>query len=91
LGVGAERIFDEHGHSTFSVVPQLRITDAWSVIVAPGITMPDEDPSDIQPSVHLETAYEFALGDVHLGPSFEVALDPHATHATLGLHCGLGF
>jgi hypothetical protein len=91
LGLGAERIFDEHGHTTISVVPLFRITDEWSLIVAPGITFPDDDPSDIEPSVHLETAYEFMLGHFHLGPSLEVALDPHAAHVTVGVHMGVGF
>jgi hypothetical protein len=91
LGLGAERIFDEHGHTTISLLPQFRIIDPWTVILGPGITISDDDPSDVQPSVHLETAYEFMLGHFHAGPSIEVALDPHSVHLTAGLHVGFGF
>lgn len=92
FGAGAERIFDSHGHTTVSAVVQFRIFDPWSVIVAPGVTFPDDDPAGLKPSVHLETTYEFALGEhVHLGPSLELAIDPLATHITLGMHVGVGF
>ncbi len=90
LGAGVERLFDDHGHTTLSVVLQFRIFDPWSVIVAPGMTFPDGDASDVEPSVHFETAYEFMFGRFHIGPSFEVAIDPHATHLTIGLHMGVG-
>lgn len=90
LGVGVERLFDDHGHTTLSAVLQFRIFDPWSVIVAPGITFPDGDASDVEPSVHFETSYEFMFGSFHVGSSFEVAIDPHATQLTFGLHMGVG-
>ena len=88
LGGGLERLFDDHGHTTLSAVVQFRIFDPWSVVVAPGMTISDD--AELAPSVHFETAYEFAFGNFHLGPSFEVAVDPNETHLTLGLHMGVG-
>jgi hypothetical protein len=91
LGGGVERLFDEHGHTTVSAVVQFRIMDPWSVILGPGVTFRDADPSAVEPSLHVETAYEFTFGHFHVGPALEVAIDPDATHLTLGAHLGVGF
>ena len=91
VGAGAERLFDAHGHTTLSAVVQFRIFDPWSVIVAPGVTIPDGNASNVEPSIHFETAYEFMFKHFHIGPSFEVAIDPEETHLTIGIHFGVGF
>ena len=90
LGLGYERLLDEHAHNTASAVLQYRITTEWSVIAAPGVTFEDHDPGALAPAVHLETAYEFLIGDFHIGPALEVALDTEDAHVTGGLHFGLG-
>lgn len=89
LGVGYERLYDDHNHNTVSLVSQFHIYAGLSGAIAPGITWDDDGTSA---SLHLETLYEFEMNDyVHLGPSFEVAFDQHATHLTPGLHIGIGF
>lgn len=87
LGLGYEKLFDDHTHNTFNVVGQYRLAERWSASFAPGITF---EGDEILPSAHLETAYEFMLGPVHAGPSLEVAVDPDEVHITLGLHIGFG-
>ena len=91
FGVGYERLFDEHAHNTMSAVVQYRLTNSWNVIIAPGFTFRDEDPAAVDPSVHVETAYEFIIGEFHAGPSLELAVDPDDVHLTAGVHLGLGF
>jgi hypothetical protein len=89
LGIGYERLFDDHNHNTVSFVSQFHIYAGWSAALAPGITW-EEDA--INASLHIETFYEFEINDyVHAGPSFELALDKHAPHLTPGLHMGIGF
>lgn len=90
LGLGLERLFDDHGHTTLSAVVQLRLIAGWSVIVAPGVTFEDGEWSSPGPSVHFETVYEFTFGAFHIGPSLEFAIDLEETHLTLGLHLGVG-
>ena len=45
----------------------------------------------VDPSLHVETVWEFPVGDFHLGPAAEFAIDRHDVHATLGVHLGVGF
>ncbi len=85
FGGGIERLFDDHRHTTLSAIVQYRIIEAWSVMV----TIEDAEPSEVAPSMHLETTYEFMLGRVHFGPSLEFAIDPEDVHITLGAHVGL--
>lgn len=91
LGAGFERVFDDHAHNTISAVLLYRVTDSWTVVLAPGGTFSDKDPAAFDPSGHLETAYEFKFGDMHFGPSLELAVDPDDAHLTAGIHVGFGF
>jgi hypothetical protein len=91
IGAGFEHIFDEHAHNTVAALVQYRVIDAWSVALGPGLTLGEDELSHVDPSLHVETAYEFAVGEFHLGPSFEFALDPRDVHLTLGVHMGFGF
>lgn len=91
VGVGLERLFDQHAHNTLGFVAQYRIWDTWGIAIGPGLTFTDEDPTALEPSLHIETMYEFVLADFHVGPSVEFAADPEEIHLTLGLHFGVGF
>jgi hypothetical protein len=91
VGIGYERLFDDHAHNTVGPVVQYRITPRWSVNASPGITFSDREPGHLAPAGHLETAYEFRLGPAHFGPSAEAAFDPEDVHFTLGVHLGMGF
>lgn len=92
VGLGYERLLDDHGHNAIGVILQLRIIDEWSVAVSPGVAFADAAPADVTFAAHVETAYEFPLGEnVHLGPVLEVAFDTHEVHLTGGAHLGVGF
>lgn len=91
LGLGYERIFDEHAHNTVGAVIQYHLMDEWMVFLSPGVSFPDDSPGDLKFAMHLETAYEFALTEwLHLGPSFAFAFDPDEVHLSIGLHLGIG-
>lgn len=89
IGIGYERIFDEHKHTTIGIVGSYRVFDELSINFSPGITF--EGDSEKLFAAHFEATYEFELGNIHLGPVFEIAYDPEDIHLSLGLHIGYGF
>ena len=90
LGLGYERIFDEHKHNTFGIVATYRPIDKLSFNVSPGLTIEDNNPKP-NFALHLETSYEFEIKNFHIGPVLEFAYDPEDIHISLGLHVGYGF
>lgn len=90
LGLGYERIFDEHKHNTFGLVATYRPIEKLSLNVSPGLTFENNSPN-ANFALHLETSYEFEIKNFHIGPAFEVAYDPEDFHISLGLHIGYGF
>jgi len=92
IGLGFETIVDEHKHYTFSVVAQYRIIAGWIIGYAPGLMIREEgDETLYQLAHHIETAYEFELGNFHIGPMAEVGLELIGVHYMLGVHFGMDF
>ena len=92
IGLGAEYIFNEEKHQTYSVVFDYRLIGGLHVIAAPGVAIESEqDKLETVFAVHLETNYEFELKHFNLGPSFEFAWDPHDIHYNLGIHVAIPF
>lgn len=91
IGLGYERIFDEHKHNTFGIVGSYRPIDHLAIQLSPGITFEDHESEHINFAMHIEAVYEFELGQLHLGPLLEFAYDPEDYHISLGLHIGYGF
>ena len=56
MGLGYERIFDEHKHSTYSLVFGYRPLERLSLIASPGITYEEAEPGGAF-SLHLETSF----------------------------------
>lgn len=90
VGIGFERVFDEHKHNTIGIVGVYRPIGNLSLSVSPGITFEDGF-EESRFALHLESAYEWELGDFHVGPAFEFAYDQEDYHISLGLHVGYGF
>src|SRR6056300_734576 len=90
IGVGYERIFDDHQHSTAGIVGSYRFTPEWVVNLSPGLTWEGAHTDALLPAVHFESAYEFLVGELHIGPAIEYAWDPADSHFSIGLHLGLG-
>jgi hypothetical protein len=92
IGAGFEAILDEHKHYVVSVVFQYRIYKGWTVAYAPGIMMKKEEGNlEYHFAQHFETAYEFELGEFHLGPMVEVGVSEEGVHYMLGAHFGIAF
>jgi|SaaInlStandDraft_5_1057022.scaffolds.fasta_scaffold144480_2 hypothetical protein len=92
IGLGAEYIFNEEKHQTYSVVFDYRLIGGLHVIAAPGVAIESElEKYEAVFAVHLETNYEFELKHFNLGPSFEFAWDPHDIHYNLGIHVAIPF
>jgi hypothetical protein len=101
LGLGYERVFDDHGHDTFGVVGCYRISHPLAFCLSPGLTFADHDDdhdddhdeheeegSHGEFSLHAELGYEFHIGSLHVGPALEFAYAPEDIHIGLGLHIG---
>lgn len=92
LGLGSEIIFDEHKHYTLSLVSHYRIYKGLTFAYAPGILFVEEEgESETLFAQHLELAYEFVLGRIHLGPIVDFAWDRHGEHYMAGVHIGTAF
>lgn len=90
IGLGYERIFDEHKHNTIGLVATYRPIARLNLNVSPGLTFEDKN-SMLNFALHLETSYEFEINNFHIGPALEFAFDPEDYHISLGLHIGYGF
>ena len=92
FGIGAsfERIVFDPKHSTFGLVLAYYPIEKLSFTLSPGMTFEDDNPGALF-ALHLETAYEFEIGNFHIGPAFEFAYDPNDYHISLGVHVGYGF
>jgi len=90
LGLGYERIFDQHKHNTFGLEAIYRPVEKLSLSLSPGLTF-EENDSKPNLALHFETSYEFEVGEFHLGPAFEFAIDQEDIHLSLGVHLGFGF
>ncbi len=100
VGLGFETIFDEHKHYTFSVVGLWRVYKGLSFTYAPGIMFykPHEDVGhsgeehyEAQFAQHFEFAYEFMVGNFHIGPMVEVGVEQLGVHYMAGVHFGIAF
>lgn len=91
IGVGYERIFDEHKHNTIGVILSFEPIEHFSMSLSPGFTFNDNNASDLNFGLHLETLYEFEIGIFHIGPVAEFAYAVEDYHISLGLHFGFGF
>ncbi len=90
IGLGFERIFDDHGHNTLGLVVAYRPIEKLGFSLSPGLTFEDGNPQ-ANFALHFETSYEFEIGNFHLGPIAELAYDPEDYHLSFGVHVGFGF
>jgi hypothetical protein len=91
IGVGYERVFDDHKHNTIAAVLSFTPIEHLSLSLSPGITFRDKNASDMQFGLHLETLYEFEIGFFHVGPVAEFAYYVEDYHVSIGVHVGFGF
>ena len=91
LGLGYERIFDDHKHNAVSVILLYRPLENFSVNFAPGVSWLSTKSNSVKPSMHIEGLYEWQLGNFHLGPLTGIAFNTEDFHASVGLHIALGF
>ena len=90
LGIGYERVFDEHKHNTFGIVARYRPIEKLNLSLSPGLAFEDRN-SKPNFALHAETSYEFEIKNIHIGPALEFAYEPEDFHISLGIHLGYGF
>lgn len=89
LGIGYEKIFDEHNHNNVSLILQFRPINRLTFNLGPGINI--ETINEIHPALHIETSYDFCLKNFHIGPVIEYSISTEDKHISFGLHIGKGF
>ena len=90
VGVSFERIFLAPKHSTFGLVFAYRPIEKLSFTLSPGVTFEDDNPVSLF-AMHIETAYEFELGEFHIGPMAELGIEQNGVHYMVGIHFGIDF
>jgi hypothetical protein len=91
IGMGYERIFDEHKHNTIGPALKYEPVKRLSLIFSPGIMVEDDHLNEPNLALHFETAYELELKSFLIGPAFEFAWSTGDLHFSLGLHLGFAF
>lgn len=91
LGMGYERIYDEHKHNFIGIEFNYRPVHRLTLNLSPGVAFEGEHKDVRDFALHFETVYEFELGAFHIGPVFEMAYHPEDYHMSLGIHIGFGF
>jgi len=91
-GIGKDNRLDEHKHYTLSGVFQYRIYKGFILDLAPGLLLRKENSENIfQFAQHIEIAYEFELGEFHIGPVAELGIELTGVHYMGGIHFGIDF
>lgn len=90
VGVGYERIFDEHKHNFIGLELNYRPIHRLCFNISPGVAFEGEHKEEKDFAMHFETVYEFELGAFHVGPVIELAYHPEDWHISAGIHVGLG-
>lgn len=92
IGIGLETIFDEHKHYTSSIVFQYRLYKGLAISYAPGLLIRKELATyQYQFASHIEAAYEFEIGEFHIGPVAELGVEKNGIHYMGGVHFGVNF
>ena len=90
LGIGYERIFDEHQHNFVGLEFNYRVIHPLTLSLSPGVVWEGAEHGEAGFGLHGEAVYEFELGAFHIGPMIEVAWHPEDWHISAGIHVGLG-
>ena len=92
VGIGLETIIDEHKHYTISLVLHYRLVKGLIFSLAPGLLILKQEGEFVyQYAQHIELAYEFEVGEFHIGPVIEVGLESIGVHYMGGIHFGIDF
>ncbi len=91
VGVGYEKIFDEHKHNFFGLELNYRPIHNLTLNLSPGLTFEGDHFDEKEFAVHFESVYEFEFDSFHIGPLLEFAYHPEDFHINLGIHIGVGF
>nr|WP_319273512.1 hypothetical protein [uncultured Draconibacterium sp.] len=90
VGLAYERIFDEHTHNTIGIVGSYTPVDRLHFALTPGIAFEGEDWGEKNFALHFETAYDFQVGNIHMGPMVELGYNFEHVHLSTGIHIGFG-
>ena len=88
VGLGYELVVGEHLHQTVGPMVCYRPAAPLNLCFVPGVLFEDEEVTFV---AHVETAWEFEVNGLHLGPALGFAYTPEDIHLSLGLHTGYSF
>lgn len=92
VGIGFETIFADHMHynvmGTIAIYPYKNL----SIGISPGMLIVEHDNRcELCYSTHVEVAYAFEVGQLHVGPVIGYARSGNDEHYFVGIHLGKGF
>lgn len=91
IGVGYEKIFDEHKHNSISIFLNYRPIENLHIGLGPGLAFEGAEIKEAVYATHFETFYEFIIKGFHLGPVLGMGVDKNDFHISMGIHFGIGF
>ena len=92
IGIGYEAIFSENFHNGINLLVNYQPLNFLSVVAGPGMVIAkSKSETEVVPSFHCETVFEFDVKSIHLGPMIGFGIDPDDIHLAAGIHVGIGF
>ena len=93
LGAEAEFVAGEHQSAALAISLEYELLPGLSLGYGPGVEFPISESKDHGAHLdhHVELAYEFDFGILHLGPMVEYGFSKKDQHLMIGIHGGYSF
>ncbi len=89
LGIGGEVIFSEEEHYGLMAFTSIHPWKGLVLSIGPAVEWAKHDGEwESNYSTHMEAAYVFDIGEIHLGPVVGYSTSSHGEHYSAGLHLG---
>lgn len=88
-GFAYEGILDKVYRHTFLVPIEFWLDPSLTLVIAPGFTFNEMQTTSF--TLHVESRYEFHLGNLRLGPKAKFAFNQYENYVSVGIYVGVPF